>query len=154
MSGISWGVCHMAQLLSLLNFNHHRQNTDHAVNHIFTFSRQIDDLTRRCIARVDFHPKLIVPRREIRWQVQGAVIPDKYLVFFDFDKAEITTEAMRVMQETRDDANQAPFPRVLATGHADRAGSDAYNLRLSERRADAVQSALSGLGIGVESIEP
>lgn len=79
--------------------------------------------------------------------------PDKYLVFFDFDKAEITTEAMRVMQETRDDANQAPFSRVLATGHADRAGSDAYNLRLSERRADAVQSALSGLGIAAESIE-
>ena len=42
--------------------------------------------------------------------------------------------------------------RISATGHADRSGSEEYNLALSMRRADAVREALIAGGIPAESI--
>ncbi|HAD86247.1 MAG TPA: hypothetical protein DCG48_02695, partial [Rhodospirillaceae bacterium] len=37
--------------------------------------------------------------------------------------------------------------RIETTGHADRSGTDAYNLRLSQRRAESVKAELNRLGI-------
>jgi len=71
-----------------------------------------------------------------------------YLVFFDFDKADLKSDAQAIVTQ----AAQA-FPksqgvtRIQATGHADRAGSDAYNLKLSQRRAQAVKNELVKQGV-------
>ena len=40
-----------------------------------------------------------------------------------------------------------PFDRLDAVGHADRIGSSAYNLRLSQRRAEAVHTYLVSKGM-------
>jgi len=42
---------------------------------------------------------------------------------------------------------------VLVTGHTDRIGSDAYNQKLSERRADAVRDYLVSKGVPRDKIE-
>ena len=42
--------------------------------------------------------------------------------------------------------------RINLTGHADRAGSDAYNVRLSQRRAEAVKAELVRLGFNANDI--
>ncbi|MFH1493210.1 MAG: OmpA family protein, partial [Pseudomonadota bacterium] len=42
---------------------------------------------------------------------------------------------------------------VLVTGHADRIGSDAYNQKLSQRRADAVKEYLVAQGVETNRIE-
>ena len=42
---------------------------------------------------------------------------------------------------------------VLVTGHADRIGKEAYNQKLSERRADAVKSYLVSQGVDAKRIE-
>ncbi len=71
-----------------------------------------------------------------------------YLVFFDFDKADLKSDAKAIVGQ----AAQA-FPksqgvtRIQATGHADRAGSDTYNMRLSQRRAQAVKDELVKQGV-------
>jgi OOP family OmpA-OmpF porin len=44
-------------------------------------------------------------------------------------------------------AAQAQVTRIVATGHADRAGSDGYNMALSIRRANAVKSVLVREGV-------
>jgi OmpA-OmpF porin, OOP family len=76
-----------------------------------------------------------------------AAIQRSYLVFFDFDKSDITAEAGRVIQQAADNAKRGSVSRIQATGHADRSGSDRYNMALSIRRANAVKAALVRAGI-------
>ena len=70
-----------------------------------------------------------------------------FLVFFDWDKADITAEAQRVIEQAAASAKAGNVTRITATGHADRSGSDRYNQRLSERRGTNVKAALVRQGI-------
>ncbi|HTY69704.1 MAG TPA: outer membrane beta-barrel protein [Alphaproteobacteria bacterium] len=74
-------------------------------------------------------------------------IQRSYLVFFDFDKSDITPEAQRVIQQAAANAKQGSVSRIQATGHTDRAGTETYNMALSIRRANAVKAALVRQGI-------
>ena len=49
-------------------------------------------------------------------------------------------------------AMQGNATAVAVVGHADRSGSDGYNIRLSERRAKAVADALVGMGIAQDKL--
>ena len=68
-------------------------------------------------------------------------------VLFDFDRAELRPEAgprlQRLMQEV---SARIPRPAFRVEGHSDWIGSDAYNLRLSTRRAESVRNWLVGAG--------
>jgi OOP family OmpA-OmpF porin len=71
-----------------------------------------------------------------------------FLVFFDFDQAQVTQEGQQVIQRAVDNYRRTgQGPRIVATGHADRAGTDNYNMSLSDRRAVAVRQALVAAGI-------
>ncbi len=82
-----------------------------------------------------------------------AAPPENYLVFFDLDKADVTPEGMSIVESAAADANETPFKRIIAFGHADTSGTDQYNIDLSQRRAEAVKSALSELGVQADTIE-
>jgi OOP family OmpA-OmpF porin len=71
----------------------------------------------------------------------------QFVVYFPFDQYILTPEAQQVVQEAANYANQGHATKVVVVGHTDTSGSDAYNLRLSERRAKAVADALVGLGV-------
>jgi OmpA-OmpF porin, OOP family len=75
-----------------------------------------------------------------------------FLVFFDFDKSDITPEADRVIVQAANNARTATVTRITLTGHADRSGPVAYNQRLSERRANAVAARLVREGIPPSAI--
>ena len=60
---------------------------------------------------------------------------------FNFDKA------------TLKDEGRADLEVILTTGYADRIGSDAYNLKLSQRRADAVKAYLVQKGVDAALIK-
>ncbi|MEX2649951.1 MAG: outer membrane beta-barrel protein [Alphaproteobacteria bacterium] len=74
-------------------------------------------------------------------------VPGPYIVFFDFDKSDIRPDAQAVINEAAANAMKFGIARIVVTGHADRSGSDAYNLALSQRRADAVKAAIIVQGI-------
>lgn len=78
--------------------------------------------------------------------------PSNYLVFFDFDRAELTSEGRDILQGVVNDMQDQSVARIVATGHADTAGSSAYNERLSERRARTVREALNGMNLPVGEI--
>lgn len=67
-------------------------------------------------------------------------------VLFAFDSAKLSSKATTVLddavEETRDKADPAK-PPITITGFTDAKGSGAYNLKLSKRRADAVQKYVS-----------
>lgn len=81
-----------------------------------------------------------------------AAEPTNYLVFFDFDKSDIKAEARTILQTAANAFKSGNRTRITATGHADRAGPDAYNQRLSERRAAAVKAELVKLGVPADVI--
>jgi OOP family OmpA-OmpF porin len=67
--------------------------------------------------------------------------------FFDFNKAQLKPSAEDVLAEAVRTLKQNPDMRVTVEGHADSVGSDAYNERLSEKRAQAVKGYLVRQGI-------
>jgi outer membrane protein OmpA-like peptidoglycan-associated protein len=82
------------------------------------------------------------------------VIEDQrsYLVFFDFDRYNLTEDATRIIGDLFARTRGGSAVQYSITGHADRSGSDAYNLRLSERRASAVRQELQRLGVPGEAV--
>jgi OOP family OmpA-OmpF porin len=83
----------------------------------------------------------------------GPGLGREYRVYFEFDRAEILPEAAQILQQVATSAKQDPKIGVVLVGKADRAGSDQYNMRLSQRRADAVRDALIRDGVPRDRIE-
>ena len=79
-------------------------------------------------------------------------VPRNYLVFFNFDRSDITPEASNMIRQAAANAKTARVTRIEATGHADRSGPENYNLRLSQRRAEAVRQSLMREGIPANEI--
>ncbi|WP_033075357.1 OmpA family protein, partial [Sphingopyxis sp. MWB1] len=79
--------------------------------------------------------------------------PGPYIVYFDFDKSNITPEAASTLDNAISAYNRGcSGTQVMLAGHTDRAGSASYNIGLSKRRNDAVRSYLTARGIGAGSI--
>lgn len=78
--------------------------------------------------------------------------PKNFLVFFDWDKADITPEAQKIIEQAVAYAKAGHLTRVELTGHADRSGTNKYNMALSIRRAKAVEAAMVKLGIAQNAI--
>jgi outer membrane protein OmpA-like peptidoglycan-associated protein len=60
-------------------------------------------------------------------------------VLFDFDKADIRKDARKTLQQAAAFIKEKAKGTVRIEGHTDGKGSDAYNQKLSQRRADSVK---------------
>jgi OmpA-OmpF porin, OOP family len=78
--------------------------------------------------------------------------PTKYIVLFDFDKSNINAEGQTVIEQVIAAAGKMGAVNISATGHADRSGSESYNMALSLRRADSVRAALIAGGLSADAI--
>ncbi|MEA5501693.1 outer membrane beta-barrel protein [Halotia wernerae UHCC 0503] len=79
-------------------------------------------------------------------------IQRNFLVFFDFDRSNLTPEASRIIGQAATASRQGNVTRITATGHTDTSGTPQYNQRLSERRAAAVRDELVRQGIPANQI--
>jgi OOP family OmpA-OmpF porin len=66
---------------------------------------------------------------------------------FDFDKAVLRAEGKAKLDKLSADMKAIKLEVIIAVGHADRLGKDAYNQKLSERRAAAVKDYLVSKGV-------
>jgi iron complex outermembrane receptor protein len=80
-------------------------------------------------------------------------VPKSYLVFFDFNKSDLTSQAVSIVNQAAANAGPAKVTQLTVTGHTDTVGSDAYNMRLSRRRAESVAAQLEKDGIAASEIE-
>ncbi|NGY03406.1 OmpA family protein [Solimonas terrae] len=71
-------------------------------------------------------------------------------VNFEFDKSNLTVNAKTLLDQVVDALNKRPDIKVEIDGHTDSKGSDAYNLKLSDRRAASVMSYLKSKGIAAD----
>jgi OOP family OmpA-OmpF porin len=75
-------------------------------------------------------------------------------VTFDFDRATIRPDAAAILAEAARILREESDLDVAVDGHTDAMGTDAYNQRLSERRARAVEESLVRLGVGASRLRP
>jgi OOP family OmpA-OmpF porin len=68
-------------------------------------------------------------------------------VLFDFDKAVVKPEGKSKLDDLANKVRGINLEVVIAIGHADSIGSDAYNQKLSLRRAESVKAYLVSKGI-------
>ncbi len=73
--------------------------------------------------------------------------PGPYIVFFEFDKSDITPDAATILDNAVSAYASCGNAQVMLAGHADRAGAPSYNVALSQRRADAAKAYLVSKGI-------
>ena len=77
----------------------------------------------------------------------------QFVVFFDFDKSNLTPEAMQVVGAAVMTARDSGMAKIVVTGHTDTVGSQRYNQALSERRAMSVKTEMVHLGLNARDIE-
>jgi OOP family OmpA-OmpF porin len=75
-----------------------------------------------------------------------------FIVFFDFNKSNLTAEAQAVVSEAVKTAKTQGAVRILVTGHTDTVGSHEYNQGLSERRAASVKGEMVNEGMSPDDI--
>lgn len=72
--------------------------------------------------------------------------------FFDFNKTALKPEGKAKLDDLADKVKGLNLEVVIAVGHTDSVGSDAYNDKLSVKRSEAVKSYLAGKGIDASKI--
>lgn len=82
-----------------------------------------------------------------RVQVSKSEITILEKVYFNFNSDEIKSESFELLDEVADTILANDVGRVLVEGHTDSRGRDAYNLDLSDRRANAVRNYLLRKGV-------
>ncbi|MDT8364738.1 MAG: OmpA family protein [Nitrosomonas sp.] len=71
---------------------------------------------------------------------------------FDFDKAILKPEGQQALDAFASNLQGVNYDLIIAVGYTDRIGSEAYNKKLSVRRAEAVKSYLVSRGINPDQI--
>jgi outer membrane protein OmpA-like peptidoglycan-associated protein len=83
-----------------------------------------------------------------------APVPAKtYLVFFDWDKSDLTPRATQIISEAAQSSHTANVTTLSVSGYTDTSGTPTYNQGLSERRAQAVAAQLVTDGVPQSEIE-
>lgn len=75
-------------------------------------------------------------------------------IFYDFDKASLRPESKTALDEMAQVLRDNPNVSIEMASHTDRWGSDEYNLKLSQRRAQSVIDYLIDAGINADRLQP
>ena len=78
--------------------------------------------------------------------------PVSFFILFDFDSTVLDARGRQAVNWAAERVARSAPSRVVVTGNTDRAGTDAYNITLSERRAKVVAAALIKAGVSSDII--
>ena len=67
---------------------------------------------------------------------------DPKLAFFEFNRASLTSDAKKALIPTAQFLRENPRVRLVVEGYCDERGSDEYNMKLGQRRAESVKDFL------------
>lgn len=92
------------------------------------------------------------PPQMIEEVSEVAIDPINFTVYFDYDKSNLTDQALTLVQEAAGRALANAVDTVVVQGNTDTSGSSAYNQALSERRGRVVRDALIANGVSADDI--
>tara|TARA_B100001123_G_scaffold2426_1_gene3273 strand:- start:684 stop:1532 length:849 start_codon:yes stop_codon:yes gene_type:complete len=110
---------------------------------------QLDHI-RAC--REEFRAAIAALEGKMNAKPVAAEGAERFIVFFGFDSVEIPASAASILANAARTIEGKDGAVVDIVGHADTSGDATYNQGLSERRAAAVQQALSGRGIAIDKM--
>jgi OOP family OmpA-OmpF porin len=84
--------------------------------------------------------------------IPAAAPARSYLVFFDWDKYNLTDRARQIIREAAENSTKVQYTRIEVNGYTDTSGTAKYNLGLSIRRANAVKAELIKDGVPANAI--
>jgi outer membrane protein OmpA-like peptidoglycan-associated protein len=88
-----------------------------------------------------------VPGAQVERVGEGIIVEFNDKVLFGFDKSDLSSAAQNNLNQLKEILAKYPDTNIEIQGHTDSDGTDAYNRRLSERRASAVASYLREKGV-------
>lgn len=112
-------------------------------------NHQFDEISA---CRKGFEDAMAAMREPVKPVVHVEPPARDYMVFFDFDKSAIRTDATSILDKVLGARKNLSATTVSLVGHADRAGADKYNQALSERRAGAVKKWLVEHGLPAAAV--
>ncbi len=119
-----------------------------------TFVTPFEGTTRGSMSVPNQHHSLLVGVRYNFGRAPAVMAQDtarppvnSYLVFFDFDRADLTPRAREILGQAAQASRSQRTTRVEVAGHADRSGTPQYNQGLSQRRANNTAAELVRLGV-------
>ncbi len=74
-------------------------------------------------------------------------------IFFGYDKYDLTAEARAMIEKQAQWLKQYPHLNISVEGHCDERGTREYNLALGERRAAAVKTYMTALGVDAVRVQ-
>jgi outer membrane protein OmpA-like peptidoglycan-associated protein len=88
-----------------------------------------------------------VPNAEVIREGEGIIVKFDSGILFDFDRAELKSNAMTNIQNLATSMKNNPNTNILIIGHTDSKGTDSYNMSLSQRRAMSVKNYAQMQGV-------
>jgi OOP family OmpA-OmpF porin len=104
---------------------------------------QPDDIAA---CRDGFYTALAALEKKPVAKLEPEVSPLRYVIFFDFDSADLDEKAKAVIFEAEEAARRLDGSRISVSGYTDTVGAADYNEVLSELRADAVAKLMESQG--------
>jgi len=84
--------------------------------------------------------------------VETVCSPGPFIVFFEWDKSDITPEAASILDNAVSQYQSCGNAQVMVAGYTDTSGTAKYNQGLSQRRADTVKAYLTSHSIPDASV--
>lgn len=113
-----------------------------------TYGKPAKDTWGECVKSV-YRQKDAYPECEAAKKVER--IKDKAVLegnlHFDFDKSQLKPAGKQILDDLLARMKGADLTAVAVSGHTDSVGSDAYNVKLGQRRADVVKDYLVSKGV-------
>lgn len=99
-------------------------------------------------------PAAVAPAAVVTQSPKAAMsAPTSRVVYFEFDKSVVRPQYFDVVKQHAEYMRSGGSQRVTLEGHADERGGVEYNLALGQRRSQAVQRALTSMGVPEGRIE-
>ncbi len=89
----------------------------------------------------------------IKVDQDGCPVDMELVIHFDFDKAVIKDEYKPKIDEIIEILKKEPTYKAVVAGHTDSIGTEEYNMKLSQRRADALKNYMVSKGISPDRIK-
>jgi outer membrane protein OmpA-like peptidoglycan-associated protein len=96
--------------------------------------------------------KQTVPNAEVIREGEGIIVKFDSGILFDVDQSALKSEARANIESLATSLKNNPQTNILIVGHTDASGTDAYNYKLSERRAASVKSYAVNQGIAASRL--
>lgn len=90
---------------------------------------------------------------QVQRQDNNIILTMPDAITFDYDRSDVKPQFHGVLNNLAGTLNQFPQTRIQVAGHTDSNGSDAYNLQLSQRRADSVRNYLASAGVAPQRMQ-